>query len=102
MADHEATQSSLFSQLGAQAKKAYAGGVAGASAVIVTLSFSGFFTDGKVDPAKVWSAIGAVVIGFVGGFLPVFFAPKNHPDPTTQSTQPAMVPPSDVDYRTEQ
>lgn len=84
--------------LGRRARKAWAAGVAGATAVIATLSFAGFFADGKVDGEKVWSAVGAVVIGFVGGFLPVFFAPANASSGKEQTLQGPKYPVADVRF----
>jgi NhaP-type Na+/H+ or K+/H+ antiporter len=99
---HEAVTSTFWSKLGAQAKKAYAGGIAGAGTAIAAISFTGFFADGQIDTGKIAAAAGSIVTGFVGGFLLVFFAPKNHPDPLDQEPQPAFTAPSTVDYRTEQ
>lgn len=104
--DHELVPAVSFwtrfrADLGRRARKAWAGGVAGATAVLATISFAGFWADGKVDGAKVFTAVGAVVTGFVGGFLPVFFA-ANAPDPASPTPQPAQYEPSNVDYRTEQ
>lgn len=87
--------------LGRRARKAWAGGVAGATAVVATISFMGFWADGKIDTGKVATAAGSIVTGFVGGFLTVFFA-KNAPDPAGQELQPALYEPSTTDYRTQQ
>ncbi len=84
--------------LGRRARKAYAAGVAAATAVVATLTFSGFFTDGQVDPKKVWGGVGAVALGFFGGFLPVFFAPANAPSGAEQTLQPAKYPVADVQF----
>lgn len=53
----------------ARAKKAYGAGVGGALAGAATISLSGVFADGKVDGTEVVGAIGAVVGGFVLGFV---------------------------------
>lgn len=84
--------------LGRRARKAYAAGVSTATAVIATISFAGFFSDGKIDGGKVWTAAGAVVTGFLGGFLPVFFAPANEPSGKEQTLQPAKYPVADVQF----
>lgn len=99
---HEVVKTSFWSQLGAQAKKAWAGGITAAAAAIAAISFSGFWADGHLDTGKIGAAVGGVVAAFVAGFLGVFFAPKNHPYPTSQEPQPAFIAPSTTDYRTEQ
>lgn len=59
--------------LGAKAKKAWAGGIAGA--VVAATSYAW----GKQDSVSqdVAQFAGAVVVGFVAGFLVVWIAPKN-------------------------
>jgi hypothetical protein len=103
MAEHEAAPvsgtSKLLSKLGAQAKKAWAGGTAGATLAIGGISVSGFWADGHVDTGKVAAAAGTIVVGFVGGFLAVFFAPANVPDPASPTLQPAAYAPTSEDLR---
>jgi uncharacterized membrane protein YjjB (DUF3815 family) len=62
-----------MSTFGAKAKKAWAGGIAGA--VVGATSFS-WGHSGSISN-DVANFCGAVVVGFVGGFLVVFIAPKN-------------------------
>ncbi len=84
--------------VGRRARKAWAAGVATATAVLATISFTGFFADGKLDTDKVWTAAGAVVAGFFGGFLPVFFAPANEPSGKEQTLQGPKYPVADVQF----
>lgn len=66
------------SNLGARAKKAWSAGVAGAVLAGSGVSLSAFFAEGHLDTAAVATAAGAIVVGFVGGFLAAF-VPRNDP-----------------------
>lgn len=100
---HEAVSRSwvtgFVANLGARAKKAWSAGVAGSVLAIGGISVAGFWVDGKVDTEKVATAAGAVVVGFVGGFLSAFL-PRNAINPSTPELQPAQYEPSNTDYRT--
>lgn len=62
----------MGSKFGAKAKKAWAGGVAGAAVAAGTYVWSGA---GIAEEAGRF--VGLVAGGFVLGFLGVYFAPKN-------------------------
>lgn len=67
-----------------RAKKAYGAGVAGAVTGAATISLSGVFADGKIDGGEVTAAIGAVVGGFVIGFLGAWLPTQNTTAPRKQ------------------
>jgi uncharacterized membrane protein YfcA len=64
--------------LGARAKKAWSAGVAGAVLAGSGVSLSAFWAEGNLDTEAVATAAGAIVVGFVGGFLAAFI-PRNDP-----------------------
>lgn len=63
-------------RFGARVKKAWAGGVAGLVLAASGVSVGAFVADGHLDTSAIAAAAGALVVGFVGGFLSVFF-PRN-------------------------
>lgn len=57
---------------GAKAKKAWAGGIAGAAIGAATYKYAG----GSISE-EAGKFVGAVAAGFAAGFVAVWFAPKN-------------------------
>ena len=60
----------------AKAKKAVAGGIAGAATAIGG-GMATAFSDGSFSQADAWTVAGLAVAGFVIGFAAVYAAPKN-------------------------
>lgn len=71
-----------------RAKKAYSAGVGGAVVGAGTISLSGIFADGKIDGPEIVGAIGAVVGGFVVGFITAWL-PKQ---PSSTASADVLVP----------